>query len=231
MYLLELIRVHVHVIKNTSTSLYEFVNILILEYSNTTTVMSSEEPNEQGQDDAIERRPPRSRGRQGRTDSTNNNRGSNNNNNNQHGGRGNGATGVGGSGRHRSFVARRFLATGQDDDDDDLDPDRLDLEDDHDTSGMMASDLISQASSRSGVVVTSSNFFDKGDKYHVDQSVNLMDAGAAAYEGGGAGAGRGGRNKKHARPRMKKGGYQASMGTFGWLVTIRCTEEQGSFSI
>jgi hypothetical protein len=154
--------------------------------------MSREEPTDERQGDPVEPRRPRSRGRRGRTDSTN--RGGNN------GGRGNGATGTGSAGRHRSFVARRFLET--EEDDDDLDPDRLDLEDDQGTTGATNSDLISQGSSRGGV----GNFFDKRDKYNVDQSVNLMDTSAATYESGR------GKNKKHARPRMKKGGIQASMG-------------------
>ena len=151
--------------------------------------MSREEPNEEGQGETAQPRRQRSRGRQGRTNSTNQERNT--------GGRGNGATGASGGGRHRSFVARRFLET--EDDEDDLDPDRLDLEDDQGTSGI-TSDLISQGSSRGGV----SNYFDKRDKYNVDQSVNLMDTTADAYESA--------RGKNKGRPRLKKGGYQASMG-------------------
>jgi hypothetical protein len=158
--------------------------------------MSKEEHNDESQGEAAgdAARRPQSRTRRGRTDSTN--RSGNN------GGRGNGGTGSGNAGRHRSFVARRFLET--EEYDDDLDVDRLDLEDDAaGTASGAISDLASQSSSRGGGV---GNFFDKRDKYNVDQSVNLMDTSAAAYEGGR------GKKKKHARPRMKKGGIQASMG-------------------
>ncbi|CAB9515448.1 LRR receptor-like serine threonine-protein kinase At4g08850-like [Seminavis robusta] len=128
-------------------------------------------------------------------------------NNSSTGGRGgrgnNNNNGSGGAGRHRSFVARRFL---ENEDDDDLDPERLDLEDDQATN-VTQSDLASQGSSRGGGGGGGGNFFEKGDRFNkIDQSVNLMDTSAATYESGRN------KGKRHARPRMKKGGaHQASM--------------------
>ena len=125
------------------------------------------------------------------------------------------STGGQGSGRSarsagtRSFVARRFLEN----EDDDFEPDRLDLEDDAGTA--VGGDLASQSSSRGpGAAGGGSNFFANRDKYSVDQSVNLMDTSAATYVNNDK------RRKKHARPRMKKGGMQASMGKnrCRWIV-------------
>lgn len=97
-------------------------------------------------------------------------------------------------GPHRSFVARRFL----EDEGDDLEPERMDLVDEENTHSDMASLGQSTADRSTG-------FFEKANKYNVDQSVNLMDTSAGVYESKNKN-----KNKKHARPRLNKKG-QASM--------------------
>lgn len=95
---------------------------------------------------------------------------------------------------HRSYVARRFI----DDEGDDLEPDHLDLST---SAERIEGDLASlgTASSRPN------NFFEKGSKYNVDQSVNLMDTSKGVYESGRN------RNKKHARPRLGRKSQMTSM--------------------
>jgi uncharacterized phage protein gp47/JayE len=66
------------------------------------------------------------------------------------------------SGMHRSFVARRFL----DDEGDDLEPDHLDLST---AEERVEGDLASLGTSNA----SRNNFFEKGSKYNVDQSVGF----------------------------------------------------------